>query len=124
MKPLPFLSNRMRRVISWHGIVYTFFVISENEYHEPVVSGEVKIKGIYHEQNGYEKRNVQEGAVTRPYPSPMILCMCEDAAAVGIGSRVDFNGRYFIVTAKNDVQNYGIACDISLKEVEAWQDQE
>jgi hypothetical protein len=48
----------------------------------------------------------------------MILCLLEDAQNISVGFKCNFGSKHFEVIAKNDVQNYGVACDISLKEVD------
>jgi hypothetical protein len=119
MQPSKFLENKIKRQLKINGIEYKFIGVKENEYHELIEDGvETKIKGIYHESNSYESESVADGAVIHSKPQPMILCLWQDALEINVGYKVQYGSKNFEVIAKNDIQDYGIACDISLKEVE------
>jgi hypothetical protein len=119
MQPGKFLESKIKRQLDFNGIMYKFIGVKENEYHELVEDEEnaVEIKGIYHESNSYESETVATGSVTHSKPQPMILCLWQDALEIEAGYKVKCGSKNFEVIAKNDIQDYGIACDISLKEI-------
>lgn len=121
MKAADFLKARLATVLCFRGEDYDFYETVEDEHHERITGGlRATVRGIYHEQNSYETQLVADGSVTHSFPSPMILCMAEDGELVQVDDRLKFGSKFFVVIAKNDVQNYGVACDISLREVEPW----
>jgi hypothetical protein len=119
MQSPKFLENKLKRQLKTNGVEYEFIGVKENAYHELVESEvKIKIKGIYHESNSYESEVISTGSVTHSKPQPMILCLLEDAIEINVGYKVEYGTKKFEVISKNDIQDYGVACDISLKEVE------
>lgn len=123
MEAAAFLKARLETILNYRGEIYEFYGTLENAYHERI-TGELHafVRGIYHEQNSYETQVISDGSITHSFPSPMILCMLKDAEKIEVDDRMKFESKFFVVVAKNDIQNYGIACDISLREVEPWLD--
>jgi hypothetical protein len=121
MQPSKFLENKLKRQLNCNGIKYKFVGTKENEYHETVedLENAVELIGIYHESSSYESETVSTGSITHSKPQPMILCLLKDAENIMVGFNVEYGSKKFEVIAKNDVQDYGIVCDISLKEVDA-----
>lgn len=118
-----FLEGVLWKNLQMQGKDYAFYSTGENEFHEPVPGAmETTIRGFYHEQNSYQTQAVSEAAVTAKKPVPMLLCMWDHAERIRPGDRMAYGTKKFVVVEKNDIQGMGIACDISLREVEQWQD--
>lgn len=118
---LRFERSKIEKEIKRSGKEYEFKRIGRDKFGED--SGEIqeigKLKGLYHEQNGYIKVSIGESnnsnSAYRSKKTPMILCLYEDAAFLECGDFTIINGAKYIVNGKVNVQNWDIAYDISLE---------
>lgn len=112
-----FLKNKIQRQLQLNGQDLIFIRYGIDEYKQ--VSDEVKesvvIRGLFHTTNSYIKNVDTEGARLVSKPQPMILALYEDGNKVQKDDEVEMQGHKYKVTALNDVNNFGIAIDISLE---------
>ena len=119
-----FLKNKITRQIKWNGKSFTFIRYKENDYHEKnynEVEMEVTLKGVFHEGGGYGGMlNIElysrDGGRTVTKMKPMILCLKnDDSTILDIDDVVKVGDYIYKVVEKNDIQNLGIAFEISLE---------
>lgn len=114
------LKGRLETELNFRGIEYTFQEIKLNEFNEPhEICDVVKVKCIYHENksNTYMNSLTKESGEVWEHFNPMLMCRYEDSKKIKVGYLLCHGSKYFKVIAKNDVQNYGIICDMSLEQV-------
>lgn len=119
MKASNFLLHRLQVQLNMRGIEYVFSRQALDKFGQPLedVQEQVKLKGIYHESNGYIQTTGSDATITRTKKSPMILCLFADGDKIKQGDRIVINEKTYKVSGVLDVQNYHIAADISLEEV-------
>lgn len=119
-----FLKNKITRQIKWNGKSFTFIRYKKNEYHEinyNEVEMEVTLEGVFHEGGGYGGMlNIElysrDGGRTVTKMKPMILCLkSEESTNLIIDDVVKVGDYIYKVVEKNDIQNLGIAFEISLE---------
>ena len=119
-----FLKNKITRQIKWNGKSFTFIRYKENDYHEKnynEVEMEVTLEGVFHEGGGYGGMlNIElysrDGGRTVTKMKPMILCLKnDDSTILDIDDVVKVGDYIYKVVEKNDIQNLGIAFEISLE---------
>ena len=119
-----FLKNKITRQIKWNGKSFTFIRYKENDYHEKnydEVEMEVTLQGVFHEGGGYGGMlNIElysrDGGRTVTKMKPMILCLkSEESTNLIIDDVVKVGDYIYKVVEKNDIQNLGIAFEISLE---------
>lgn len=112
-----FLKNKIQRQLQLNGQDLTFVRYGVDEYKQ--ISDEVKesinIRGLFHTTNSYIKNADTEGARLVSKPQPMILALYEDGNKIQKDDEVEMQGRKYKVTASNDINNFGVAIDISLE---------
>lgn len=114
-----FEAYKLQRALKRSGIEYDFERFGKNEFdelNEEVVKS-FKIKGLYHEQNGYITITTGDAAKTRTKKTPMILCLYEDVVSSGlkVGDFVKINNKVLKVNGVVNVQEWNIISDISLE---------
>lgn len=119
MKAPDFLLHRLRVQLDMRGIEYTFSRQAVDKFGQPLedVQEQIKLKGIYHESNGYIQTTGSDATITRTKKSPMILCLYEDGVKIKQGDSITIEGKQYKVSDVLNIQNYSIASDISLEEV-------
>ena len=119
-----FLKNKITRQIKWNGKSFTFIRYKENDYHEKnynEVEMEVTLEGVFHEGRGYRGMlNIElysrDGARTLPKMKPIILCLkTEESIILKMDDVVKVGEYVYKVVEKNDIQNLGVAFEISLE---------
>ena len=107
----------LRRQIKQNGKEYVFYRYGKNKFGEidKEVKEEININGIFHESNGYVSVTTEDGAQYRSKKSPMIIAAFEDASKILIGDFLEYNGKVYEVTEITDINDFGIAGDISLE---------
>ena len=117
-----FESYKIKRELKKSGIDYEFIKMGLNDFGEP--NGEAVIignlKGIYHEQNSSIHITTGETTQVRTKKIPMILCLYEDVANLGLcaGNIVKINSKVLRVTGVTNIQEWNIIADISLEVVD------
>ena len=111
--------HKVKREIQIHGSVYEFQRYELNEYEEPTGESEkvAEIKGLFHQTKGYVSRKVSDATTTQAKGQPLIMAVCEDVKGIQMNDKVIVSGKEYRVTGVNDINNYGIVCDVSLEEV-------
>ena len=118
-----FEAYKIKRELKRSGTNYEFERIEKDAFNEP--TGEVKvvgkIKGLYHEQNGFVQITTGETTQVRTKKAPMILCLFEDAAslALQVDDIVKINNRTLRVVGLVNIQEWNIISDISLEVVDS-----
>lgn len=119
-----FLKNKITRQIRWNGKSFTFIRYKENDYHEKnydEVEMEVTLEGVFHEGGGYGGMlNIElysrDGGRTVTKMKPMILCLkTEESTTLKMDDVVKVGDYIYKVVEKNDIQNLGVAFEISLE---------
>ena len=117
-----FEAYKIKRELKRSGIDYEFKRSYMNDFGEPV--GEPimigKILGLYHEQNSHVQVTTGDTTQVRTKKIPMILCLYEDAANLGlqVGDELKINNKTFKVTGVVNIQEWNIIADISLEVVD------
>ena len=111
-----FLKNKISRLLKTNGMEYTFTLMCEDEYKQPKEGEVVTIKGIYHEANSFITVTASDSASVQRKKSPMILTLFnEEVEKLKQGDKVLINTVTYKVSGVLDIQNYGVAADISLE---------
>ena len=121
-----FEAYKLKRELKRIGKDYEFKREKLNKFKEPTDNPSVVgvIRGIYHESSRNPRGNIEINTVEttqyRTRRTPMILCLYEDAEALGlhVGDKVTINSRVMKVTGVVNVQEWDIIADISLEVVD------
>lgn len=119
MDALKFQLNKVRRLINTQGQEFKFNRVKTNEFGEP--SGQtvsVNIVGVYHETTSFLSKTATDSTTIRQKPSPMILCLWEDAQKILHTDELSFNGKTYKVGEVKNISEANIVGDISLEEVQ------
>lgn len=116
MKTPMFLKNKLKKQIDKNGIVYEFTKIMKDEFNQITDSEEtLQVKGIYHETNSFIKLSESDAGSVQRKKSPMILTILDETTKLLTqGDKVVINEVSYTVSGLLDIQNYGVALDISL----------
>ena len=114
---IKFMKHQIKNEIKRSGSKeYAFKRKKENEYHQEIGEEDVAIvKGIYHETNGYISLSKSDSSYVQSKKVPYILTLIDDSSEIKQGDYTYISGRKYTVTGIVDIQNYGIAADISLE---------
>lgn len=113
---IKFMKHQIQNELKRTGVEYQFKRKKENEYHQVVGEEDIAIvKGIYHETNGYISLSKADASIVQSKKVPMILTLKENAQSIKQGDYTVISGITYHVTGVVDIQNYGIAVDISLE---------
>lgn len=119
MDALAFQLNKVRRLINTQGKNFQFKRRGTNEFGEPNGQTEsVNIVGVYHETTSFLSKSATEATTIRQKPSPMILCLWEDAQKILHTDELSFNGKNYKVGEVKNISEANIVGDISLEEVQ------
>lgn len=119
MDALTFQLNKVRRLINTQGKNFQFKRRGTNEFGEPNGQTEsVNIVGVYHETTSFLSKSATEATTIRQKPSPMILCLWEDAQRILHTDELSFNGKSYKVGEIKNISEANIVGDISLEEVQ------
>lgn len=119
MDALSFQLNKVRRLIKTQGQDFSFTRQELNEFREP--NGQtisVDLRGVYHETTSYLSKSSTDATTLRQKPSPMILCLWEDAQKIEQSDELDFNGKHYRIGEVKNISEANIVADISLEEVQ------
>lgn len=119
MNSASFQLNKVRRSIATLGTSFVFIRPDKNAFGEP--NGQtisVAIKGIYHETTSFLSKSSVESTTVRTKPSPMILCLWQDAQKLQHMDKLAFNGKSYKVGDIKNLSESNIIGDISLEEIQ------
>lgn len=113
-----FLRNKVSRQIKMNGSSFSFNKVRKDEFNQTEVSEEsVEVKGLFHQTASFIKEEAATGSRIKKKPSPMILMLSEDASKLEEDFQVTISGKIYRVVDKLDVNNFGVAFDVSLEVV-------
>lgn len=113
-----FLKNKIARQIAINGRQFTFARFGLDEYHQRLETSEViaTIKGVFHETTSYIKSADSDTGRMVSKPQPMILTLCDNnSRLLEKDDEVVIGSNTYRLIAKRDVENLGVAYDISLE---------
>jgi hypothetical protein len=115
-----FLRNKIKHQIALNGYGIVFIRYALDNYKQ--VSDEIELSysiyGLYHTTDSYNKRTGTEDATRHAKQQPRILCLIDDAEQIKLNDVTFINGVKYYVVGKEDINNFGVACDISLEAVQ------
>ena len=116
-KALKWELYKILREIKVNGDEYIFYRIKTDEFGEDTKETEyiTAINGLYHISKGYVTKSVSDGTTTHTKGEPMLLIPFEQSEKLQNGDFFKWNQNKYVITEKNDIQNYGIVCNISLE---------
>ena len=108
---------KILREINVNGDEYIFLRTKKDEYGEDTKGTEyiTMVNGLYHISIGYVTKSVSDGTVTHTKGEPMLLIPFEQSEKLKNGDFFKWNQNKYVITEKNDIQNYGIVCNVSLE---------
>lgn len=113
-----FMVNKIKRQIAINGNDFTFSHEEVDKYHNKTgVTKLTALKGVFHQSTSYMQKSSDDGSVTTQKPSPMILCLYEDAKNISKNDELSYNGHNLFVTGIEDVLDLNQIAQISLEEI-------
>ena len=108
---------KILREINVNGDEYIFLRTKKDEFGEDTKGTEyiTMVNGLYHISKGYVTKSVSDGTVTHTKGEPMLLIPFEQSEKLKNGDFFKWNQNKYVITEKNDIQNYGIVCNVSLE---------
>ena len=108
---------KILREINVNGDEYVFLRTKKDEFGEDTKGTEyiAMINGLYHISKGYATKSISDGTVTHTKGEPMLLIPFEQSEKLKNGDFFKWNQNKYVITEKNDIQNYGIVCNVSLE---------
>ena len=119
MQMITYLRNKISRQLQMNGQKYVFKHLKEDEFHQvsDEVEKEIEVVGLFHTTNSYIKNSDSDGTRITSKLQPMLLVLYEDGMALSKDDKVMIGSQDYKITKKNDINNFGVAFDISLEEV-------
>lgn len=120
MRNLRFEINKIKNEIKTHGNKYNIERYKTNEYGEPTNERYIvlsNISGLFHISKGYISDIQMEGTQTHSKGQPMLMVVYENnnVSKIYKNDIIQINDNIYKVIEKNDIQMFGIVCDISLE---------
>ena len=113
-----FLENKIKRQICMNGQDFVFNKVLKDDFRQNILTDEeVKVKGIFHENTTWMKSEDLDAARMVRKPQPKILTLYEDGIKLEKDFTMEFSGRKYVVSEKENVKGLNIAFDISLEVV-------
>ena len=113
---LNFEKHKLARFIKTQGRTYTFTAPGINQFGEPTeTSKTVEVPGVYHETQGHVTSSATNGANIKTKPDALIMCLVEDSTGLERDMVVTIHKKDYKIVDLRDVNNLGVACDISLE---------
>lgn len=112
--------STITRAINTHGQEFSFKHHYKNTFGEPDAEfTTITVKGLFHQTRGYIQKTTSDGSITRSKPQPQILSLVnEDSSALILDDILEYKDHTYRVTGVNDINNLGIALDISLEMID------
>ena len=110
--------EQIARNIRTHGQIFVFTRSGKNSFGEPdgTQTEVASVQGLFHQTRGFITKNISDGTISRNKPQPQILCLADDSVKpIQHGDQLEYAGNLYVVTGVDDINNLGIACDISLE---------
>lgn len=111
-----FERHKLLRFIKLQGRPYSFEGFDKNQFGEPQNGSKtVIVNGVYHESQGYVTSTATDGSNIKSKPSSLIMCLKEDSLSLERGMSTTIQDKEYRIVDLRDVNNFGVACDISLE---------
>ena len=111
-----FERHKLTRFIKTHGRAYTFTSQGKNEFDEPSdETTSVEVRGVFHENHEYISQSPSDAGTVVSKLSSWVMCLLEDTQNLQKGMVVTIGGKDYKLVGFRDVQNFGVACDLSLE---------
>lgn len=111
-----FERHKLTRFIKTHGRAYTFTSHGKNEFDEPSdETTSVEVSGVFHETHEYISQSSSDAGTVVSKLSSWVMCLLEDTENLQKGMVVTIGGKDYKLVGFRDVQNFGVACDLSLE---------
>lgn len=113
--------TQISRAIKTHGQDFIFKRAELDINNEPTdrYNTVATIQGLFHQTRGYITKNTNDGTQSRSKPQPQILTLLsEGSKLLLLGDELEYNQKRYTVTGVDDINNLGIALDISLEEID------
>lgn len=120
MSTFSFELHKVKREIHIHGRQYEFLREKTDKYGEPTNEEPEKVAtvcGLFHITKGYVSKTVQDATMIHAKGQPMLMTIYDEVSSVQNGDFFVLNNNTYKVVEKNNIQECGIVCDISLEVV-------
>lgn len=120
MSTSSFELHKVKREIHIHGRQYEFLREKTDKYGEPTNEEPEKVAtvcGLFHITKGYVSKTVQDATMIHAKGQPMLMTIYDEVSSVQNGDFFVLNNNTYKVVEKNNIQECGIVCDISLEVV-------
>lgn len=110
----------VKRNILTHGMDFTFVHKALNEFNEPTGDQtEITVHGLFHQTRGFITKNTSDGTVSRTRPQPQVLTLVDDTSkSIQKDDIMLYCNHTYSVVGINDINNLGVALEISLEMVD------
>ncbi|MCQ2485274.1 MAG: hypothetical protein MJ168_08075 [Clostridia bacterium] len=112
---------KLDRTLKRDGKAYEFYRNAFDKYGDKThIVHVVTLDAIYHETtlpNNYMIQVVDDATQVRHKKYTLLLCRWQEAETIKDGDIVFIGGDTYTVTGKNNIQQLGIYCDISVEKV-------
>ena len=119
MNSSAFQLNKVRRLIKTQGRLIVVTRQGKNKFNEPNGEAEVfSVRGVFHETTSYLSKTGSDGSTVRAKPSPMFMCLWDDAQRLQHTDQVSLNNRTYNIGEIKNLCESNLVGDISLEEVQ------
>lgn len=120
MNSAAFQLNKVKRLISTQGRSVIVTRQGKNKFNEPNGEADVfNIRGVFHETTSYLSKTGSNGSTVRAKPSPMFLCLWNDAQSLQHSDQIQLNNRLYNIGEIKNLCEADVAADVSLIEVQS-----
>lgn len=119
MNSSAFQLNKVRRLIKTQGRSVVVTRQERNKFNEPNGEAEVfSVIGVFHETTSYLSKTGTDGSTVRAKPSPMFMCLWDEAIKLNHTDQVTLNNRTYNIGEIKNLCEANLVADISLEEVQ------
>lgn len=123
-KQVNFQIRKIERNLILRGFDFVFEKQSFNKFKEKRndIESTVTIRGLFHFAVRYLQETTTEGTKLVQKNIPMILCLSdENSVLIQYEYELSYNGKRYVVTDKTNIDDRNYAFDISLEEIQSFQ---
>ena len=114
--------SKIKYILNMHGQMYEFKRKSTDDFAEETDDEPISVttvKGLFHQVRGHIDKQTSDGTIRRSKPQPALLVLInEDTQKILLQDFVVINETTYTVTGINNINNMGIAFDISMEMVD------
>lgn len=119
MNSSAFQLNKVRRLIKAQGRSVVVTRQERNKFNEPNGEAEIfSVIGVFHETTSYLSKTGSDGSTVRAKPSPMLMCLWDDAKKLKHTDQVTLNNHTYNIGEIKNLCEADVVGDISLEEVQ------